>query len=1018
MDNINGIIISRPIGRLGNHIIVLMNAIYMGQKFNYRWIVFSDEFKAFPKVLDIKEKKMYKTINDVKIECKLKPLSGFMVFHISHYLGESRKIIDYQQYKKIYQDFFPVLVKGINDSNFEFNNGRNIKKFNVDDNKFDENKTLYTHLKFTDNLLPNLHFKYNVLPINLYVKLLTDYNFDKLVVVTDNARATWLFELNNRLKKINKTLEVISGNIWDDYMILINAKYIVMDMSTFTWTAHLASPRTQNVFMWPLFFTRFLAKYRQYVDIMLFNEADMMKKENYCYYNLLRYPECGEWYATKPHLDLLNTWESNNLRILNSNVLEGWFKDRDSLSDDDKNDNFELPDTNNILEESENDKEFNCNRKIALIGPGIMEIPPKGWGAVEILIWEYYQELKRLGWDVDIINTPKTEEIIQQIERQQAGRDPYQFVHLHYDIFYPILDKINSLVPHIAFTSHYPYIDKPEKHRKDQYDRIFNFMKTQGKYYNVMLSQKDVDAIVSAGANTKKIHMIKNGANAYKFKFTETCEYPERSICLGWITKRKRQSFLQRLPELNIYFAGRAEDTDFNYNSPYYMGEWTKDQVYTELTKYSNLVLLSGGEADPLVVKEAMMAGIGIVVNETSAAHLDTNYQWLSIIPKDKENDIVYIKDVILKNRWVANKPESRREIREYAEQHFSNKIIVKDYSDWLSKLIMPKPRIVLVGTGISEIPAKGWGACEGIVWEYYNRLKSLNYPVKIVNDPHKNYQKMIKEINDSKADYVHIMYDDRIDIVPFINKRGNKPEIIYTSHWGYLPQIKNKRNDPYFTNIFQKALISQNKISYFVLSNEIKQIYQDAGVNPDRIRVVHNGADAERFRFSEIPKYKDRTIYLAKVDFRKRQHLFQGIKSLYFAGNVADARFNRNSERYLGEWTRDQVYQNLTDYPSLALLSDGEADPLTVKEALMAGCGIVISKYSTANLDLDKPWITVIPEDKITNIAYLEEELRKNREMCLNPIVRREIRQYAEDKFGWGNIIWNNYLKMGLDKL
>ena len=167
-----------------------------------------------------------------------------------------------------------------------------------------------------------------------------------MVVVTDNARATWLFELNNRLKKINKTLEVISGNIWDDYMILINAKYIVMDMSTFTWTAHLASPRTQNVFMWPLFFTRFLAKYRQYVDIMLFNEADMMKKENYCYYNLLRYPECGEWYATKPHLDLLNTWESNNLRILNSNVLEGWFKDRDSLSDDDKNDNFELPDTN------------------------------------------------------------------------------------------------------------------------------------------------------------------------------------------------------------------------------------------------------------------------------------------------------------------------------------------------------------------------------------------------------------------------------------------------------------------------------------------------------------------------------------------------------------------------------------------------------------------------------------------------------------------------------------------------
>ena len=27
--------------------------------------------------------------------------------------------------------------------------------------------------------------------------------------------------------------------------------------------------------------------------------------------------------------------------------------------------------------------------KIALIGPGIMPIPPDGWGAVESLIWDY-----------------------------------------------------------------------------------------------------------------------------------------------------------------------------------------------------------------------------------------------------------------------------------------------------------------------------------------------------------------------------------------------------------------------------------------------------------------------------------------------------------------------------------------------------------------------------------------------------------------------------------------------------
>ena len=43
--------------------------------------------------------------------------------------------------------------------------------------------------------------------------------------------------------------------------------------------------------------------------------------------------------------------------------------------------------------------------RIALIGPGIMPIPPTGWGAVEILIWDYYNELKKLGHSVMIINT-------------------------------------------------------------------------------------------------------------------------------------------------------------------------------------------------------------------------------------------------------------------------------------------------------------------------------------------------------------------------------------------------------------------------------------------------------------------------------------------------------------------------------------------------------------------------------------------------------------------------------------
>ena len=51
--------------------------------------------------------------------------------------------------------------------------------------------------------------------------------------------------------------------------------------------------------------------------------------------------------------------------------------------------------------------------KIALVGPGIMPIPPDGWGAVESLIWDYALELDELGHEGSIVNTPNYDDIIE-----------------------------------------------------------------------------------------------------------------------------------------------------------------------------------------------------------------------------------------------------------------------------------------------------------------------------------------------------------------------------------------------------------------------------------------------------------------------------------------------------------------------------------------------------------------------------------------------------------------------------
>ena len=79
---------------------------------------------------------------------------------------------------------------------------------------------------------------------------------------------------------------------------------------------------------------------------------------------------------------------------------------------------------------------------IALVGPGIMEIPPKGWGAVESLIWDYATELGELGHEGTIINTPDRTQIIRELSEEQ-----YDFIHVHYDVFYDIMDYIWAIQP-------------------------------------------------------------------------------------------------------------------------------------------------------------------------------------------------------------------------------------------------------------------------------------------------------------------------------------------------------------------------------------------------------------------------------------------------------------------------------------------------------------------------------------------------------------------------------------------
>ena len=305
--------------------------------------------------------------------------------------------------------------------------------------------------------------------------------------------------------------------------------------------------------------------------------------------------------------------------------------------------------------------------------------------------------------------------------------------------------------------------------------------------------------------------------------------------------------------------------------------------------------------------------------------------------------------------------------------------------------------KVSIVGPGIMPIPPTGWGAVEILIWDQKLALEELGHEVDIVNT--QSPVEILDQVNKFRPDFVHIQYDDFIQLYPYVQY-----PCAITSHFGYFEQ-PNKWD--YYGERIAKPF-GRIQPNVFCLSGGIKDVYADVLKVPEkRLFVTPNGVNVDNFRSTISPEFPDRSIYLAKIDYRKRQHMFQSISTLYYAGNTADPRFD-TSNNYLGEWSKDTLYTHLTEYGNLVLLSDGEAHPLVCLEAFAAGLGVVVSEWAAANLDTDREFITVIAEEKINDIGFVEEMIVKNRNYCNNN--REEIIEYAKE-FDWVNVVDKYYV-------
>ena len=288
----------------------------------------------------------------------------------------------------------------------------------------------------------------------------------------------------------------------------------------------------------------------------------------------------------------------------------------------------------------------------------------------------------------------------------------------------------------------------------------------------------------------------------------------------------------------------------------------------------------------------------------------------------------------------------------------------------------------------------------ESVIWDYKTWLEKLGHKVVIINT--KDQREIVAEINRRRPDVVHLHQHHLAGILDKIHA----PVKIFTSHSG------DRINKQVTLRFLREHLVQYLKdgLFVFVLSPVWRKVFLDCGYNPAEVFVTPNGADHRRFRFRKTPLHENRSIYLGVVNRGKRQSLYQAIDSIDFAGPYtdeenADERFDITRENYLGEWTREHLYEHLSDYANLVILSKVEvAAPLVVLEALVCGLGVVVSSAASANLDTQLPWISVIPDEKITDVAFVEAEIVRNREISLRH--REQIREYGIENFSWEKLI------------
>lgn len=147
---------------------------------------------------------------------------------------------------------------------------------------------------------------------------------------------------------------------------------------------------------------------------------------------------------------------------------------------------------------------------ITQVTPGLIEIPPKGWGAIEKIIWNYKQSLSKLNNNVDI----------KYLNEVDLSSD---IIHIH--------------VANLAIEAHergIPYIFSLHDHHVVLYGKDSNLYKENLKAIkNSVVSFTHAEFLVNYFDETDKLFYLSHGVDTSLFKPNNLIRSEHKLLCLA-----------------------------------------------------------------------------------------------------------------------------------------------------------------------------------------------------------------------------------------------------------------------------------------------------------------------------------------------------------------------------------------------------------------------------------------------------------------------------------------------------